>query len=51
MSLLVHVVIVVAFGYHSVYLTTTHLLLASFIIFLVKSSVDKEFRTTRLRQS
>ena len=47
-SLLMHVTIVVAFGYHSVYLTTTPLLLASSILFLVKSCVDMEFRTWRL---
>ena len=47
-SLLTHVVIVVALGYYSVYLTTTPLLVASSIIFLAKSCVDKEFRTWRL---
>ena len=45
MSLFMHVAIVVALGYHSVYLTTTPLLLASSALFLVKSSGDKEFRT------
>ena len=48
MSLLMHVVIVVAFGYHSVYLTTTPLLLASSALFLAKSCADKEFRTWML---
>ena len=48
MSLLMHVVIVVAFGYHSVYLTTTPLLLASSVLFLAKSCADKEFRTWML---
>ena len=48
MSLFMHVVIVVAIGYHSVYLTTAPLLLASSVIFLVKSCVDKQFRTWRL---
>ena len=48
MSLFMHVVIVVALGYHSVYLTTTPLLLASFVLFLAKSWVDKEFRTWML---
>ena len=35
-------------GYYSVYLTTVPLLVASSIIFLAKSCVDKEFRTWRL---
>ena len=48
MSLMMHVVIVVAFGYHSVYLTTTPLLLASSALFLAKSCADKEFRTWML---
>ena len=48
MSLMMHVVIVVAFGYHSVYLTTTPLLLASVVLFLAKSCADQEFRTWRL---
>ena len=48
MSLFMHVVIVVAIGYHSVYLTTAPLLLASSVIFLAKSCVDKQFRTWRL---
>ena len=48
MSLFMHVAIVVAIGYHSVYLTTAPLLLASSVIFLVKSCVDKQFRTWRL---
>ena len=48
MSLFMHVVIVVAIGYHSVYLTTAPLLLASSVLFLVKSCVDKQFRTWRL---
>ena len=47
-SLLTHVVVVVALGYYSVYLTTTPLLVASSIIFLAKSCVDKEFRRWRL---
>ena len=47
-SLLTHVVIVVVLGYYSVYLTTTPLLVASSIIFLAKSCVDKEFRRWRL---
>ena len=41
---------VVAFVYHSVYLTTTPLLLALFVLFLVKSCVDKKFRTWMLGQ-
>ena len=48
MSLFMHVAIVVAIGYHSVYLTTAPLLLASSVLFLVKSCVDKQFRTWRL---
>ena len=48
MSLLMHVGIVVAVGYYSVYLTTAPLLLASSVVFLAKSYVDKEFRTWRL---
>ena len=40
--------IVVALGYYSVYLTTAPLLVASSILFLAKSCVDKEFRTWRL---
>ena len=48
MSLFMHVVIVVALGYHSVYLTTTPILLASFVLFLAKSCVDEEFRTWML---
>ena len=48
MSLFMHVVIVVALGYHSVYLTTTPILLASSVLFLAKSCVDKEFRTWML---
>ena len=48
MSLMMHVVIVVALGNYSVYLTTTPLLLASSVLFLAKSCVDKEFRTWRL---
>ena len=47
-SLLMHVTIMVAHGYHSVYLTTTPLLLASSVLFLAKSCVDKEFRMWRL---
>ena len=47
-SLLTHVVIVVALGYYSVYLTTAPLLVASSILFLAKSCVDKEFRRWRL---
>ena len=47
-SLLTHVVVVVALGYYSVYLTTVPLLVASCIIFLAKSCVDKEFRRWRL---
>ena len=47
-SLLTHVVIVVALGYYSVYLTTVPLLVASSILFLAKSCVDKEFRRWRL---
>ena len=35
-------VVVVALGYYSVYLTTTPLLVASSIIFLAKSCVDKD---------
>ena len=35
-------------GYYSVYLTTVPLLIASSIIFLAKSCVDKEFRKWRL---
>ena len=42
--LLTHVVVVVALGYYSVYLTTTPLLVSSSVIFLAKSCVDKEFR-------
>ena len=48
MSLFMHVVIVVALGYHSVYLTTTPILLASSVLFLAKSCVDEEFRTWML---
>lgn len=48
MSLLTHVSIVVMLGYYSVYLTTVPLLVASSIIFLTKSCVDKEFRKWRL---
>ena len=48
MSLMMHVAIVVALGNYSVYLTTTPLLLASSVLFLAKSCVDKEFRTWRL---
>lgn len=48
MSLLMHVAIVVALGYYSVYLTTTPLLIASSVLFLAKSCVDKQFRTWRL---
>ena len=48
MSLFMHVAIVVAIGYHSVYLTTAPLLLASSVLFLVKSCIDKQFRTWRL---
>ena len=48
MSLFMHVAIVVAFGYHSVYLTTTPLLLSSFVLFLAKSCVDKKFRAWNL---
>ena len=48
MSLLMHVGIVVAVGYYSVYLTTAPLLLASSVVFLAKSYADKEFRTWRL---
>ena len=47
-SLLTHVVIVVALGYYSVYLTTVPILVASSILFLAKSCVDKEFRKWRL---
>ena len=47
-SLLTHVVVVVALGYYSVYLTTVPILVASSIIFLAKSCVDKEFRRWRL---
>ena len=47
-SLLTHVVVVVALGYYSVYLTTVPLLVASSIIFLAKSCVDKEFKKWRL---
>ena len=41
-SLLTHVVVVVALGYYSVYLTTAPLLVASSILFLAKSCVDKD---------
>ena len=47
-SLLTHVVVVVALGYYSVYLTTVPILVASSILFLAKSCVDKEFRRWRL---
>ena len=48
MSLFMHVAIVVALGYHSVYLTTAPLLFAASVLFLVKSCVDKQFRTWML---
>ena len=48
LSLLTHASIVVMLGYYSVYLTTAPLLVASSIIFLAKSCVDKEFRRWRL---
>ena len=47
-GLMRNVTLSVALGYYSVYLTTTPLLVASSIIFLAKSSVDKEFRRWRL---
>ena len=47
-SLLTHLVVVVALGYYSVYLTTAPLLVASSILFLAKYYVDKEFRRWRL---
>ena len=48
-SLLTHVVIVVALGCYSVYLTTVPILVASSILFLAKSCVDKERQETRRR--
>ena len=48
MSLITHVVIVVALGYHSVFLTTVPLLFTATVFFLTKSYVDREFRTWKV---
>ena len=48
MSLITHVVIVVALGYHSVFLTTVPLLFTATVFFMTKSYVDREFRTWKI---